>query len=297
MLLHGSPLIWSEPRLVAPVWGGHVLAGRYAKGPDRAAALGESWEIWKDNPVRGADARLGEVVDLPLLIKLLDTAEALSVQVHPDDASARRLEGAPNGKAEAWVVLHAEPGARVAYGLRRSLRREELVDRARSGAIAEDLAWREVRVGEVIDVPPGTIHAIGAGLTLYEIQQPADLTYRLYDYGRGRELHLEKAVEVAMRHPIVPQSRPRLLGKGHTELLRNGVFVVERLEVPAVRRWAGRSAAALTTIEGEVTVAGEALPAGASVVARPGAVELRGEGVLLVGRVAHDTRPRPAAAA
>jgi mannose-6-phosphate isomerase len=286
MTLRGPPLVWSEPRLVAPVWGGRVLASVYGKGREPEARLGESWEIWKDNRVRGSGRRLADVVDLPLLVKLLDTADVLSVQVHPDDAAAARLEGAPNGKAEAWVVLRAEPGARLAYGLNRSLTREELLDRAESGRIAGDLAWREVHAGDVIDVPPGTIHAIGAGLTLYELQQPADLTYRLYDHGRGRELHLAKAVEVAMRHPMMPQARARALGPGHTELLRNRIFAIERIEVPTVHRWSATAPAALTAIEGEVWIAGEPLAAGQSVVTLPGTFEVHGEGVVLVGRQA-----------
>lgn len=287
-----AAVLRSEPRLASPVWGGHRLAAAYNKGADPTARIGESWEVWRDNLVlppdgpEGAPRRLGEVVDLPLLIKLLDTEEVLSVQVHPDDAAARRLEGAPNGKAEGWVILAAAPGARIAYGLTRALSADELRARAMSGEIAEDLAWIEVVPGDVIDVPPGTIHAIGGGILLYEIQQPADLTYRLYDHGRGRELHLDKAVAVARREVRRPVSTPRTLGPGHTELLRNGVFVVERIEVPAATRWIGERPAAFTVVEGEIRIGVETVRRGESVVVTEGAWPLAGHGVALVGREA-----------
>lgn len=278
-------LVRSVPRLVSPVWGGEALGRCYGKGAGPGASIGESWEVWHENPVPEASGRaLGEVVRLPLLIKLLDTREALSVQVHPDDEAAARLEGAPNGKAEGWVVLDAEPGARVAYGLRRPLSAEALRERAASGAIADDLAWIEVRAGDVIDVPPGTIHAIGGGLTLYEIQQPSDLTYRLYDYGRGRSLHLEKGVEVARRDPQRPSARVRPLGPGHDELLRSAIFVVERLAIPTVRRLTLDRPSAFTVVAGAVEVLGQRLGCGDTAVVLPGMVDLAGDGVVLVGR-------------
>lgn len=273
------PPIRTLPRLVSPPWGGSTLAAELGKGADPTARIGESWEVWKDNVVVGEPGvRLADRVRLPILVKLLDTRAVLSVQVHPDDAAARRMLGAPSGKAEGWVVLRAEPGARIAYGLRHPLPAEDLRAHALSGAIEDDLRWIEVAAGDVIDVPPGTLHAIGAGLLLYEVQQPADLTFRLYDWGRGRELHLDAALEVAIREPVAPGARPRGVGEGRVELLRTAAFVVERLLVPEVRSVAG--AVALTAIEGRVRVDGEPVGVGETVVVPDGA-DLDGAGVLL----------------
>lgn len=280
------PLVRTLPRLVAPPWGGHALARDFGKGPHPAAALGESWEVWHENRVAdGSGRRLGEVVSLPLLVKLLDTSEALSVQVHPDDDAARRLEDQPNGKAEAWVVLRAEPGARIAYGLTRELDAAALRERALSGAIEADLAWREVVAGEVLDVPPGTIHAIGGGLLLYEVQQPSDLTYRLYDWGRGRELHLDKAVAVSRRGPVEPSARPVALGPGVTRLLDHPCFRVEAYDVPLAPAVDAAAPTALTVVDGEVTVAGEAVRCGETVIAWGGAHALGGRGRVLAASV------------
>ncbi len=272
------PPIRTSPRLTTPPWGGATLAAQLQKGEDRAARIGESWEVWRENPVVGRPGVvLGDLVDLPILVKLLDTREVLSVQVHPDDAAAARLCGAPSGKAEAWVVLGAEPGARIAYGLTRALSAEELRDHAMSGAIEGDLRWLEVRAGDVIDVPPGTIHAIGAGLLLYEIQQPADLTFRLYDWGRGRALHLDAAVDVATRTPVRPSARPVEVGDGRLRLIDAPQFRVDRLDVARVLGVEGVQA--LTVIEGAVTVDGEPVAVGETVVVRGAA--LGGVGLVL----------------
>jgi mannose-6-phosphate isomerase len=277
------PPIRTVPRLVSPPWGGFTLASEMGKGGDPSARVGESWEVWRENAVVGAPGRtLADVVDFPLLVKLLDTREVLSVQVHPDDRDAARLAGAPSGKVEGWVVLRAEPGARIAYGVERPLSAEELRAHALSGAIEQDLRWIEVRPGDVIDVPPGLVHAIGGGLLLYEVQQPADITWRLYDWGRGRALHLDDAIEVAIREPRLPSAKKVALGAGRSELLRSGAFVVERLEVPLVREVTGLHA--LTVTDGEVLVDGEPVTRGASVVVTEGAV-LAGRGVVLAARV------------
>lgn len=276
------PVVRTLPRLVSPPWGGHALAREFGKGPHPAATIGESWEVWRENPVVGRDGvRLADVVQFPLLVKLIDTREALSVQVHPDDAAAQRLEGQPNGKAEGWVVLRAAPGARIAYGLNRAMSADELRARAVSGAIEADLAWREVRAGDVLDVPPGTIHAIGGGLLLYEAQQPSDITYRLYDWGRGRELHLDRAVAVAVREPVAPRAVPEAVGPGRTRLLRGPGFVVDAVEVPACVAVDAASPLALTVVDGEVVVAGERVRRGETVVVWGEVAPLGGRGRVL----------------
>lgn len=154
---------------------------------------------------RAADQRIGEIwfqtdEDLPLLAKYLFTSETLSVQVHPNDEQAR-LRGAIRGKAECWFVVEAEPDASIGIGLKHPMSSDELRAAAIDGSIEQAIEWRPVAAGDFLYVPPGTIHAIGGGLSLIEFQQNADVTYRLYDYGRPRELHLDEAVSVANAAP------------------------------------------------------------------------------------------------
>src|SRR6266480_1493280 len=145
-------------------------------------------EIWYERPGRAA-------ADSSLLLKMLFTNQPLSIQVHPDDAFAHSI-GLPNGKTEAWYILSAAPDARVAVGLKRHLTPQELRASIRDGSIASLTEWRPVVTGDIIFIPAGTIHAIGAGIVLAEIQQHSDATFRLFDYGRQRELHEDCAVAV-----------------------------------------------------------------------------------------------------
>jgi len=203
-------------RAVERIWGRRDLAGPFAPPADAAdLPIGEIW--FED----GADAR-GE-----LLVKYLFTTERLSIQVHPDDGAAR-ARGHPRGKDEAWHVLCAEPGAVIGLGLTREVSSEELRRAALDGSIERLLDWRPVRAGETFYSPAGTVHAIGAGLSLIEIQQNLDLTYRLYDYGRPRELHLDDAVAVAVPRPWSPSFAPRDIAPGRTILAAGGAFVLER---------------------------------------------------------------------
>lgn len=148
-------------------------------------------EIWYDSQ--------GEVT-LPLLVKWLFTSERLSVQVHPDDEQARQL-GLVSGKEECWYIVDCDPDATIGMGTKVSLNSEELRQAAISGEIEYLLDWKPVRPGQFYYIPAGTVHAIGAGIRLVEIQQNADITYRLYDYGRPRELHLEDGVAVSKCRP------------------------------------------------------------------------------------------------
>jgi mannose-6-phosphate isomerase len=131
-----------------------------------------------------------------LLIKFLFTSDKLSVQVHPDDDDARQHENSL-GKTEMWHILRADPGAQVALGFKEPISARELIPAAKSGAIMSMLNWIDVQPGDTYFVSPGTVHAIGSGLALCEIQQNSDVTYRLYDYGRKREMHLREAARVA----------------------------------------------------------------------------------------------------
>ncbi|MGB6451930.1 MAG: class I mannose-6-phosphate isomerase [Steroidobacteraceae bacterium] len=174
--------------------------------------------------------------DSTLLVKLLFTNEPLSIQVHPDDAFARSI-GLAHGKSEAWYVLSATPDARVALGLKRRLTTAQLKAAIDDGSISERVQWRTVRRGDVIFVPPGAIHAIGPGLVIAEIQQRSDTTFRLFDYGRGRELHADQAVAAASADEAQHQAPPRKLNAARTLLVASPHFVLERFELPPGSDW------------------------------------------------------------
>jgi len=160
----------------------------------------EPW--FEDRERRNSERRnIGEIWfhasdSIPLLVKLLFTSDNLSVQVHPGDEYARQHHGS-RGKTEMWHILRAEPEATIALGLRQPVTPERLREAARSGEILELLNWIPAHAGDTFFVPAGTIHAIGGGIVLCEVQQHSDVTYRLYDYGRPRELHLDHSLAVA----------------------------------------------------------------------------------------------------
>jgi mannose-6-phosphate isomerase len=182
--------------------------------------------------------RTDENAPIPaLLLKLLFTSEPLSIQVHPDDAFARSA-GLPNGKTEAWYILSALPDARVAIGLKRRLTPQELRASIKDGSIAGLTQWRPVAKDDVIVIPAGTIHAIGAGIVLAEIQQRSDATFRLFDYGRQRELHEDSAVAISDTGPVRTQAGPQRLTAVRTALIANPHFVFERIDLPANSNWA-----------------------------------------------------------
>lgn len=171
-----------------------------------------------------SDKKIGEVwfeADLPLLVKFVFTSDRLSVQVHPNDGFARSHEDSL-GKTEMWYVMRADPGARIAIGFRESIGKERLREAAISGEIEQLLNWLDVQAGDAFLIPAGTVHAIGGGIALCEIQQLSDVTYRLYDYGRPRELHLDKAIQVASTEATSAKSvmLPIDCEYFHTELAR-----------------------------------------------------------------------------
>jgi mannose-6-phosphate isomerase len=176
-----------------------------------------------------AGLRIGEIWFEPrqplpqLLAKYIFTSEALSVQVHP---------GGPNGKEECWLVISAEPDARVAIGFRQQVSPLEMRAAALDGSIEDLLAWHPVRSGDFFQIPPGTVHAIGAGIKLVEIQQANDITYRLYDYGRPRELHLDAGLAVALGEPHPPGLRRHVPPAGSVALVDTGPFRVDRIDGP-----------------------------------------------------------------
>ncbi|HMO75223.1 MAG TPA: class I mannose-6-phosphate isomerase [Sphingopyxis sp.] len=174
------------PRRVAKPWGRDDIGPLFDAGGERIG------EIWFELPAGQAEPAL--------LVKYLFTSEALSVQVHPDDAQARAA-GARQGKEEAWLILDAADDAVIGLGLEQRVAPERLRDAALDGSIESLIDWKPVAPGDHFHVVPGTIHAIGGGLSLIEVQQYADITYRLYDYGRPRELHLDEAMTCAEAGP------------------------------------------------------------------------------------------------
>ena len=170
------------------------------------------------------------------MFKLLFTSQPLSIQVHPDDAFAEFI-GLPRGKSEAWYVLDAIPDAKVALGLNRRVTPQQLRDAIDDGSISNLVVWKAVSAGDVIFVPSGTIHAIGAGLVIAEIQQRSDATFRLFDYGRLRELHIESAVAVAITGPADFQVRPNRLTSERSLLVSSPHFMFEKIDLPPNSAW------------------------------------------------------------
>ena len=172
-----------------------------------------------------------------LLLKLLFTSEPLSIQVHPDDTFARAM-GLPNGKSEAWYILSAEPDAKVGVGLKHQVTLQELRTSIQNGSITELVDWRPVAKGDVIYIPAGTIHAIGAGIVLAEIQQRSDTTFRLFDFGRQRALDEDNGIAVAHPWPLPARCDPTRLSASRTALVASRYFVLERIELLAGSSWA-----------------------------------------------------------
>jgi mannose-6-phosphate isomerase len=164
--------------------------------------------------------------DFPLLVKLLFPKEKLSVQVHPDDALARQY-GEPRGKTECWYALDAKPGAQVALGIRPGVAVEQVKNAVQDASLESLLEMVPVQKGDMIFVAAGTVHAMGPGVVILETQQTSDLTYRMYDYGSARELHLEKSF-AAMRLKTTAGKVPPRKVDGHTLLIDERYFRIER---------------------------------------------------------------------
>lgn len=231
-------------------WGGNDLRTLYHKDiPDERT--GECLEM---SAIPGLESRdeaghtLPELIEtyggrltgpgfekpFPLLLKLLDARDTLSVQVHPDDAYAARVES-KLGKTEAWHILAAEPGAELVYGVQAGVTKEELLTASRAGKAVEGLLRRvKVKAGETYYIPAGMVHAIGGGIVLYEIQQSSDVTYRFYDWertdknGNKRELHIDKAVDVTDVHAQLTAAKEIPLEKGRWRLLHEKYFTLEK---------------------------------------------------------------------
>jgi mannose-6-phosphate isomerase len=255
------------------VWGGSRLR------PPRTLPIGELWVAgpWlevaagvhagrtleelaaeRGQSLVGTAAHPGPGPRFPLLVKLLDPAAWLSVQVHPDDAKARALVGPDAvGKAEAWYVLDADPGAELLVGVRPSVRQADVREAMRRGsATAELLARHAVEAGDAVLLPPGTLHAVGPGVLLYELQQPSDLTYRVDDWGRPasleRPLHTAEALA-----SVVPDSRPQVRRGGEPGRLAScAQFTLDLLDEGRRLDPGGRTLQVLTAVGASIALSG-----------------------------------------
>lgn len=237
-------------RTVEKPWGRDMLPAPFT-APD-GKRIGE---IWFEPPPQ-----------LPtLLIKYIFTSEKLSVQVHPTDAQAKALGERDRGKEECWLVIDAEPGATLGVGFHDHLDADAMRAAALDGSIEDMLVWHPVRAGDFFYIPAGTVHAIGAGVSLIEIQQNSDITYRLFDYGRPRELHLDRGIAVSRGEVLNPTLRKHVPLNGTVELAHGPYFTAHRVKgVPdaAVREQYDRPLLVIPrtgaiTLDGDVLVAGE----------------------------------------
>ncbi len=223
-----------------------------------------------------------------LLLKLLLTSQPLSIQVHPNDAFAQ-LIGLPNGKTEAWYVVEATADAKVALGLRRPCTPLQLRKSIEDGSIADLVVWHPAVAGDVILVPGGTIHAIGAGLVIAEIQQRSDATFRLFDHGRHRDLHIDCAVAAARTGVAELRVRPMRLSHQRTLLVADPHFVLERLDLTPNTIWRIEATREmwLLVLSGEATIRSNEIAAGGAVFATFGQVDVHVGGAPLTCLVAY----------
>ncbi len=280
------------------LWGGRRLESSLGKHLDPGSDWAESWEICDHardqslvqfGPLAGTS--LGDLVRrcgaellgrhhpqprFPLLLKFLDAAQKLSVQVHPNDAQAARLDPPDLGKTEAWVVLEAEPGSVMYVGLKPNVNREALATAIGQGRCQDCLNIFQPAVGDCVFIPAGTVHALGAGLLIAEIQQSSDVTYRLFDWnrlgldGKPRPLHVEQGLAAVdfQRGPVGPE-RPRATKRPEvSRLVECERFLLDRWEFDAPMVAGGdRRCHIIVVIEGAVQIEGD--PSGV-VLARGG---------------------------
>lgn len=259
------------------IWGGERL--RPGHHP-----TAEAWVVWEGNRIESGalagrtltdaastfgSALLGEHaiartgLRFPLLIKLLDCAQWLSLQVHPNDEQAVQLEGSNQfGKTEAWHVLEAQPGAKLIAGVRSGTSAKKLADSIRNGTITDYSQYTTVSSGDTIFMPAGTLHALGPGLLIYEVQQTSDWTYRVYDWGRPqsetRRLHIDKSIKVTrpdFSAPVIP--RPAVRDGSSIQLVECEYFTLELLAAsshPIQLDTKNETFHAITVIEGKATL-------------------------------------------
>ena len=250
------------------IWGGRRLESEFGKTLPAQKLIGESWEIVdrpeaqsivRNGPLRGKTLHelwtqhrhevFGDIPDaprFPLLLKLLDAHQKLSLQVHPPETAANRLGSEP--KAEFWYVASAEPAAELYLGFRESITRDQLENALRDGTAADHVHKIRVRAGDAVFLPAGRLHALGAGNLLIEIQQNSDTTYRVFDWnrvddqGKQRQLHIDRALQCIDFNDV----RPRLLLPEGELLLRHNLFEIQKWNLDSPREVAPRGQFAIT---------------------------------------------------
>ena len=236
-------------------WGRRDLWPAFEPVPEGGNPVGE---IWFEVPGEKDGSTSGPV----MLVKYLFTSDRLSVQVHPNDKDAQAA-GYPRGKDESWVVLDADPYASIGLGLLTTISHEKLRQSAEDGSIVELMDWKSVRKDDSYYTPAGTVHAIGPGLTVVEIQQNVDLTYRLYDYGSDRELHLDAGIPVSNPVPYVAPYVAHEITPGRHILADGPAFVLERWKGTATSTLdSGGRPVWLVPLEGGGTIDGVPFEAG-----------------------------------
>jgi len=297
------------PTLHVKVWGGRKLETVMNKTLFGDSPYGESWELHDQCTIGNgvqAGRNLSELIrefgtdivgdkhdpaqGLPLLVKFLDASQWLSVQVHPNDAQAKALEGDPRGKTEAWVILASEPDARLVIGVQSGTTHEAVAEAIREGSLEDLLVYKNVQPGDVLYLPANTIHAIGPGILIYEVQQSSNMTYRLYDWnrvgldGKPRDLHIEKGVQVSNLDSLPIMTHPT------DELMVDGeYFQTWRYQIDGNKRELQTQGHfhSLTCIDGQLSIASHlqivTIQKGQTVLipAALAAYELDGEGTVL----------------
>src|SRR5579871_3826680 len=292
-----------QPQFYERVWGTRDLKPFYAREVT-GDPIGEAWLTGDNCAVRNGPLAGRTLADLaqefgkqflgdavrnvsrfPLLIKFLFPTEKLSVQVHPDDEGAARV-GQPCGKTECWYVLRADRGAQIGLGLKPGTSKTEVEAAIRENRMEQLLNWIDVHAGDMIYVDAGTVHAIGGGAVIVETQQNSDTTYRLYDYGRPRELHIEDGLRVTKEQThagkAVAGERQIVQGKTQVNLIASPCFIVDQFKL--TRAWefrrprhAKRSVWCLVATRGCGVIETEGSPpltfASGEAVAIPAAVE------------------------
>lgn len=288
-----------QPVFKERVWGGRSLERLYGKALPPEAVIGESWEISDrpdaasviDNgPLKGRDLRwlmenhaadvLGPKAaagaPFPILVKLLDARDKLSLQVHPPAEAAARLGGEP--KTEIWYVAEAAPDSVLYAGLRKGVTRQDFEQRIRDGTVESCFHKIRVKAGDVMFLPSGRVHAIGAGLVIFEIQQNSDTTYRVFDWnragldGKPRETHVEQSLECINFEDIEPRAIPTIYSRNYLMpvryLLDDPLFLVNACQLKRDGRVYLRSAGAqvIGMVQGRAKIEG----GGEEVILKPG---------------------------
>jgi len=260
-------------RTVEKPWGRDVLPAPFTAPEGKRIG-----EIWFEPPA-----------ELPgLLIKYLFTSEKLSIQCHPSDTQTLAKGMGKQGKEECWFVIDAEPGAVLGIGFEREISAEEMRAAALDGSIEQLLTWHQVRAGDFFYIPANTVHAIGGGCSIIEIQQNSDITYRLYDYGRPRELHLDEGIAVAKGEPYDMAWHKDVPDSGSMALVDGPYFRLDLVDGAPAPALAERYSGPLLVVprEGEVAIdGGEAVaPGGCALAPSLEAVRFAPQGICLIAQ-------------